>query len=147
MAHARRTQPTSWGSAVSPRAPVLLLRSHHIPGTCEELLNAAAATTSDDVVGELVSGGVSCDVWTTFEIAANRLKLVAPDTGFSADDVFVFKNVRFVVASDATLRVLPMVEFTGGDTNQVCYKVPVARYLRNGGHFFLSIMVRLGLES
>lgn len=88
------------------------------PGTCEELQDAAQATSSDDVVGELTNGGVSCDAWTTFEIAANRLKLVAPD-GSSSDNVFVFNNVRFLVASAATLRVLPMVELTGGDASQV----------------------------
>ncbi|CAN0378760.1 unnamed protein product, partial [Laminaria digitata] len=86
-------------------------------GTCAELQDAAGATSSDEVVGELVNGGVSCDTWTTFEIAANRLKLIAPE-GSSSDDVFVFNNVRLLVASDATLRVLPMVEFTGGDESQ-----------------------------
>ena len=83
-------------------------------GTCGELQDAAQATSSDEVVGELVSGGVSCDAWTDFEIAANRLKLVAPEDS-SGDDVFVFNNVRFLVASTGTLRVLPRVEFTGDD--------------------------------
>lgn len=102
---------SSWGPNSKPACSPLALLA---PGTCEELQDAAQATSSDDVVGELTNSGVSCDAWTTFEIAANRLKLVAPEDS-SSDDVFVFYNVRFLVASAGTLRVLPRVEFTGDD--------------------------------
>ena len=105
---------TSWG-ALKNSKPVHFPLASLATGTCEELQDAAQATSSDEVVGELVNGGVSCDAWTTFEIAANRLKLVAPEDSCGGDDVFAFNNVRFLVASAGTLRVLPRVEFTGDD--------------------------------
>lgn len=87
--------------------------THHAPVTCADLQLAAAAAGSSDTVGVLTGGGVSCDAWTTFEVTHNKLKLVAPDTGFNADHTFVFENVRFLVSS-GVLRVDPEVSFSTG---------------------------------
>ncbi|CAM9862197.1 unnamed protein product [Ascophyllum nodosum] len=83
-------------------------------GSCDDLQEAANATASDYVVGQLASGGVSCDSWTSFEINNNRLKLIAANDAAS-NDVFVFNNVRFVIGESGILRVSPSAEFTGAD--------------------------------
>ena len=85
-----------------------------ISGSCDDLQEAANATASDYVVGQLASGGVSCDSWTSFEINNNRLKLIAANDAAS-NDVFVFNNVRFVIGESGILRVSPSAEFTGAD--------------------------------
>lgn len=79
---------------------------------CSELQAAAAATSSGNIVGELISSEISCAEWTSVEVTDNKLKLVA---GGSGSDVYMFNNIRFVVSASAVLRVDASVEFTGDD--------------------------------
>lgn len=91
------------------------MRFRPLAASCSELQSAAAATSSGDIVGELLSTEISCAEWTSVEVTDNKLKLVA---GGSGSGVYYFNNVRFVVSASAVLRVDASVDFTG-DESQV----------------------------
>lgn len=94
-------------------APTFDLTCDHdiCAGTCDELQEAAAATCDGDVIAELTSGEVTCESWTTFEIANNKLKIVLDEASRNVDGG-LFYNVRFLVSSGA-LHVDVPVRFRG----------------------------------
>lgn len=79
---------------------------------CDDLVAAAAATSEGNIVGQLNEVEITCDTWTTVEVAQNKFKLTGEEDGYT------FTNVRFAVAADAVLRVEVPADFTG-DTPQV----------------------------
>jgi len=88
------------------------------PASCEDLVVAAQATSSGDVLGTLTNDDISCGPLTVFEIAQNRLKLVG-DTS----KVVHFYNARFVVGGSGVLRADVPVDLTGDnlpDSVSVC---------------------------
>lgn len=85
---------------------------------CADLLAAAEATSEGDIEGQLSAAEITCDGWTTVEVAQNKLKLTTGQQTGAGHTLFT--SVRFAVAADAVLRVEVPAEFTG-DTTQVQY--------------------------
>ncbi|CAM9987366.1 unnamed protein product [Pylaiella littoralis] len=81
---------------------------------CDDLVAAAEATSEGDVEGQLSETEITCDGWTTVEVAQNRFSLTGQEeTGHT------FTGVRFAVAAGAALRVEVPAEFTGDTTQEV----------------------------
>eukprot|EP00903_Cladosiphon_okamuranus_P021608 g19869.t1 len=102
-------------------------------GNCDQLMAAAQATSSGDVVGTLTSDQISCAEWTNLEISGNRLKIVG-----DSSTTYQLDNARFVVGEDGIFRSDVSVEFTGDGLPDVILNGSVLNVEKGGKARFMA---------
>lgn len=98
-----------------------------LSGSCEELLDAANATATHDIIARLTSSSIACDGWTTVDITTNSFELQWAGNDRVKKYIEIL-NVRFVVSSGVLRSKVPLL-ISPDETNNVSFRMAIGLFV------------------